>query len=193
VDSRKWSRHRFVWSVVAATLAMLVVSAPPGEQPSRAGEVPRSPAVLVAQVVFEQEGAQGGRQVLMEVPGPATLKCGQDYRHTEPSEGTLGFRFQCLASYGVINWDFALSPAQRAQSPLGNIVNEAGMTWQRNGSGGGKNAPHPAEPNDYWFHGTLNPVTSGDTITYDDTYTYPNNFGGRTTLKVIGSIHLLGF
>jgi hypothetical protein len=126
--------------------------------------------VLVAQVVIEQDSVQGGRQVLMSVPGPASLKCGQEYRHTEPSEGTLGFRFQCLPSYGVINWDFQLSPAQRAQSPLGNIVNESGMIWKRNGSGGGKNGPHPAEPNDYWFHGTLNPVTTGDTISYDDTY-----------------------
>jgi hypothetical protein len=149
--------------------------------------------VRVGKLVVERETAEGRHQIWTFSAGPVgpvTLKCGQEYRHTEPTEGTLGLRFQCLPSYGVLNWDFTLSPSQRAQIPLGNVVSESGLSWTRNGAPGAKNAPHPAEPSDYWFHGTMNPVSVGDTIFYEDTCTYPNTFGSETTLKVVGTVHL---
>lgn len=39
-------------------------------------------------------------ELTAQMSGPPTLTCGQEYRHTEPSEGTLGLRFSALRAMG---------------------------------------------------------------------------------------------
>ena len=133
--SARWESVRAVAVAILAASA-LVAGVPAGHAAERPG------VVLASQVTVTQESAGGGREVLMVVPGPSTLKCRQEYRQTEPSEGTLGLRFVCAPTQGLLNWDFRLSASQQAQIPLGLVVHEAGLTYNRNGSDQLRRYPH---------------------------------------------------
>lgn len=115
------------------------------------------------------------------------LTCGKHLDRSD-SNGSWTLQYQCFPEYAVLNWGYRLS-AQNQASVVGT-VNERGLSWWRNGAKQPQNAPHPAFPANYLFHGTMKKVWNGDTIDYQDYLTWRHNIGpgGTAAVTFAGSV-----
>lgn len=104
------------------------------------------------------------------------------------SNGYFDIAYQC-GSTRTLPWGFQIHNNIRAI--IVSNVTEIGMSWWRNGSFAGQNAPHTV-PSDYLFHGTFNPVYAGNDIDYNDYMTFRHNVGsgGTGSLSIAGSVVL---
>lgn len=126
--------------------------------------------------------AVGGQ---VKTPSGVNLRCSvSNYRYSD-SNGTFNIRNNC--KYKTVNWGYQLSAG--VQSITTSTIAETGMSWSKLFTTQPRNAPHPAVPKNYAFHGTFKPTKNGDSIGYNDQFVFRVNVGGRTgtaTLKVFG-------
>ncbi len=117
------------------------------------------------------------------------LTCGKHLARSD-SNGSWALDYQCFPEYAVLRWDYRLSA--RNQAIVVGTVNERGLSWWRNRAKQPQNAPHPAVPANYRFHGTLKKVWNGDTIDYQDYLTWRHNIGpgGTAAVTFAGSVRL---
>ena len=103
----------------------------------------------------------------------------------------LAIAYYCGGSVRTLPWGFQISYA--TQAIIVSNVTERGMSWWRNGSFAGQNAPHTV-PKDYQFHGTFNPVYAGNDIDYSDYMTFRHNVGsgGTGSLTVAAGSRMRG-
>ncbi len=89
-----------------------------------------------------------------------------------------------------MNWAFSISSQVRALiGPENEPVSETGMRWFRNGKYQGKNADHRVAST-YQLHGTLNPVSVGETVNYQDSINFTTTDGRAGTLVIAGTLIL---
>jgi hypothetical protein len=117
----------------------------------------------------------------------APLWCGS-YISDGDSNGYFSIQYFCGGT-STLPWGFQISTAVKAI--IVSSVNEAGLSWWRNGYVQAQNAPHVV-PKDYQFHGTMQPVWARDKVTYQDFMTFRHNLGpgGTGTLTFYGAVEL---
>lgn len=102
------------------------------------------------------------------------------------SDGDGSFTYQHACGGSTSPWGYTLST--RVKAIITGPVNEAGMSWYRNGAKQPKQAGHTGVSKSYQFHGTFNPVKKGDGIEYSDTISFKCTIGDNCT----GSVHIYG-
>lgn len=131
------------------------------------------------------------------VAGPSAgynLKCSMPNYQFSDSNGTFNIRNNCR--YSVVNWSYFLSLGLK-RIVVSNL-NEAGMSWYKMNMSipMPRNSPHRNVPENYVFHGTLNPAYNGQRIKYNDTITFRTKIGnsyGNGTLTISGyNVGLVG-
>lgn len=140
-----------------------------------------------ATVVTERLGrSTSNESVPFGQPNGELLLCDQYYAFSD-ANGTYTIQRACTSSSAP--WSFRLSPA--LQAGVVGTVNEAGMTWKKNGITQPRMAPHPVAPPDYRFHGTYSNVPAGSRVSYNDVLTWRFS-NGNAKLTIYGNFTLTG-
>lgn len=109
------------------------------------------------------------------------------------SNGRFTIQYNCNSSStpgaGTLPWGYKISSS--VQAIIVSPVSETGLRWWRNGYLGGQNAPHTV-PKNYQFHGTMNPVWTTDSVSYQDYMTFRHNIGpgGTASITFAGGVKL---
>lgn len=112
------------------------------------------------------------------------LSCNDTYAKTT-SEGSWEVQYRCFPEYATLPWGFKISSS--VKKIIVSNVTEDGLWWWRNGVRQTKLARHVV-PKDYLFHGTMKKVWNGDSINYQDYFTFRHNVGSGGT----GAIAIAG-
>lgn len=112
------------------------------------------------------------------------LSCGESFTKVT-NEGKWDMKYTCFPTYATTPWSFKISST--VQYIIVSNVTEDGLWWWRNGVRQTKLARHVV-PKDYLFHGTMSKMWNGDSISYQDYFTFRHNVGSGGT----GSIAIAG-
>jgi hypothetical protein len=107
------------------------------------------------------------------------LYCNKQYTKTVYVKFTLNR----TCGSKTINWGMQLTAAQQA-AVYGGLIYESGMRWARGNTSGPMNSPHSGVPSDYQLHGTLNPISTYDSLSMSDQITFPLSSNSQRLISI---------
>lgn len=195
----KRSVLRFLVAALAALAALAVMPNAAQASTAASGSTARVIGFVSVQLVHTQDGVTTVHQavvtplVICDGPSPAGTKtaavvqpnCGTTVSYTPV---VCGHAYSFPSTWETFSWQRTCGSkigawGVKLASAVGGLatgeVTETGMSWYINGIKKGQNSPH-LEPWYYQFHGSFNPIATGQDVMYTDTFTFPDATGTDT-------------
>ncbi|MEY2847615.1 MAG: hypothetical protein RI885_280 [Actinomycetota bacterium] len=131
------------------------------------------------------ESVQAAQQEASRAAAVRGLNCNSGFTVID-TNGTFAVQWACGSTN--VPWGYRLSTA--VQLIVVGTVAERRMDWAVNGVSRGRQAPHPAVPAGYQFHGTFSNVAAGRTVNWNDTISFRFN-GGSGLVSIQGAFKLI--